>query len=65
MSVDKIGKIDLGAGIHQQPAHHKQSKTVVKDDQAVVHEVAPKENAAKVSYPPFLPVGDTQSIYKK
>ncbi len=65
MSLDSIGKIDQGGGVHQQSVHHKQPK-VAERDQAVIQEpTAARNDLTKISYPPFLPIGDTQSIYKK
>jgi hypothetical protein len=44
---------------------HREPKEADKVE-AVVHETgARKGDLTKISYPPFLPLGDTQSIYKK
>lgn len=53
--------------------HHKQApqkqqqqpKVPEGDNAAVVYKSSIKEDPAKVDYPPFLPVGNTQGIYKK
>ncbi len=67
MSMDKIGKIDQVAGIHHQPVHHRQQKAADngKDDAVINETGAARDDLTKISYPPFLPIGDTQSIYKK
>ncbi|OPY02809.1 MAG: hypothetical protein A4E60_00815 [Syntrophorhabdus sp. PtaB.Bin047] len=64
MSIDKIGKVDASVSVHQRQVH-REPKEADKVE-AVVHETgARKGDLTKISYPPFLPLGDTQSIYKK
>jgi hypothetical protein len=64
MSIDKIGKVDASVSVHQRPVH-REPKTADNAD-VVIHEPgATKGDLTKISYPPFLPLGDTQSIYKK
>ena len=67
MSIDKIGKMDQVAGINQQSVHHRQPKAADNDNNdALIREPgAARDDLTKISYPPFLPIGDTQSIYKK
>ncbi len=64
MSIDKIGKVDASVSGNQRPVHRE--PRVADNADAVVHEPAAKKgDLTKISYPPFLPLGDTQSIYKK
>jgi hypothetical protein len=63
MSIEKIGNMGQNVSIHQKPAVNKppQSTNILND--TIVRD--PKTDLTKISYPPFLPIGDTQSIYKK
>lgn len=64
MSIDRIGKVDPNVSVHQRSVH-RESKAAGNVD-VVVHEPgAQKDDLTKISYPPFLPLGDTQGIYKK
>jgi len=63
MSVEKIGNVEQGMGVNQKVAAHKVQKPVVTQQDAVVHDKG--KDLTRISYPPFLPIGDTQSIYKK
>jgi len=63
MSIETIGNMGQNVSIHKKPAVHKpvlsmniQNDTIVRD---------PKTDLTKISYPPFLPIGDTQGIYRK
>ncbi len=63
MSVEKIGNVEQVMGIHQKGAVHKVQKPADTQQDAVVHDTG--KDLTRISYPPFLPIGDTQSIYKK
>jgi len=65
MSIEKIGKMDQVVVAHPKDTAQKQQKAPVEDGDFVVHEPARKDGSTRISYPPFFPLGDTQSIYKK
>lgn len=44
---------------------HRQQKNDVARDDTVVHDRGSSGDLTQVNYPPFFPLGDTQSIYKK
>jgi len=62
MSIEKIGNMDPGIAIHQRPAGRKLQTADIGSDIVVRNA---KADLTRISYPPFLPIGDTQSIYKK
>ena len=63
MSIEKIWNMGRDVGIHQKLAVHKPPQSMTMQNDAIVRN--PKTDLTKISYPPFLPIGDTQSIYKK
>ncbi len=65
MSVDKIGKIDQNIAMNYNSLRHRQQKNDVARDDTVVHDRGSSGDLTQVNYPPFFPLGDTQSIYKK
>jgi hypothetical protein len=65
MSIDKIGNMD-NVLISNYSQQHKVHKPTANADTSDVIERGPANaETTKISYPPFFPVGDTQSIYKK
>lgn len=62
MSIEKIGNMDHSINIQRKPAVHRGQKPADTSD-TVVH--GGGKNLTKVIKPPFLPIGDTQSIYRK
>ena len=66
MSLDKIGKADQNVAIHHQAVHHREPAAAGKGGDVVVHgPKVPEGDLTQISYPPFLPLGDTQGIYKQ
>ncbi|HBL24179.1 MAG TPA: hypothetical protein DDZ40_08695 [Deltaproteobacteria bacterium] len=63
MSIEKIGNMGRDVGIHQKPAVQKPLQSMTMQNDTIVR--GPKTDLTKISYPPFLPIGDTQSIYKR
>jgi len=63
MSIEKIGNMGRNVSVHQKPAVHKPLQSMKMQNDTIV--LDPKTDLTKISYPPFLPIGDTQSIYRK
>ncbi len=63
MSIEIIGNMGQNVSIHQKPVVHKPPQSMNMQNDTIVRD--PKRDLTKISYPPFLPIGDTQSIYKK
>ncbi|MDD3845765.1 MAG: hypothetical protein PHC90_05320 [Syntrophorhabdaceae bacterium] len=67
MSVEKIGPADTMThtqGNHEATRSHQQPAKADADTVSLGMNEGAKD-LTKVSYPPFFPLGDTQSIYKK
>lgn len=65
MSVDKIGKIDQNIAVNYSSVHQRRQKEEIAQNDTVVHDTGGRADLTKIHYPPFFPLGDTQSIYKK
>jgi len=63
MSIEKIGNMGQEVSIHKKPAVHKPVQSMNIQNDTIVRD--PKTDLTRISYPPFLPIGDTQSIYKR
>ncbi len=68
MSVDKISGVleTLPANMKMETKkeHASQSQTKVVVDKVSLDNGGDRVDLTAISYPPLLPVGDTQSIYK-
>ena len=65
MSIDRIGSMDTVLNNKYSQVQHKVQKPAANDVAEVIEKGPASADATKISYPPFFPVGDTQSIYKK
>ena len=67
MSIERIGNADAGMNIDQyrQASRKQQPEAPAANGADAVYKPSGDEGTTKVNYPPFLPVGDTQGIYKK
>lgn len=63
MSIEKIGNMGQNVSIHQKTAVNRPPQSTDVRNDTIVRD--PKTDLTKISYPPFLPIGDTQSIYKR
>jgi len=63
MSIEKMGNMELSVNVPQKSVAHKGQKAANAQNDVVVHDAW--KDLTRISYPPFLPIGDTQSIYTK
>jgi hypothetical protein len=62
MSLEKIGNMEHNMNIQRKPVVQREQRPEDVHD-TFVHDTG--KDLTKVSNPPFLPIGDTQSIYRK
>ncbi len=65
MPIDKINSMDAVLNANHGQAQHKVQNKAIEDSVDIGEMSSHKNDPTKISYPPFLPVGDTQGIYRK